>query len=126
MLELLDKSWEMVMLKLYLLELENKLINMFPGYDVNLDYDPTKPTREDIECLYIIAKNPEPRAKSGEIAIFIDVEDLKKFYIVAKARKVDVSLRRAIVIVREAWPAVVAYYSCLLEHNKIWLKKNIL
>ena len=88
-LELPDESWEMVVLKSYLLELENKLTNMFPGCDVDLDYDPTGPNREDIECLYITAKNPEPRAKSGEIATFIDVEDLKNFYVAAKARKVD-------------------------------------
>jgi hypothetical protein len=99
---------------------------MFPSCDVNLDYDPTEPNREDIKCLYITAKNLEPRAKSGEIATFIDVEDLKNFYVTAKARKVDTSLRRAMFMVREAWPAVVAYYSCLLERNRIWLKENVL
>jgi hypothetical protein len=124
-LELPDESWEMVVLKSYLLELENKLTYMFPGCDVDLDYDPTEPNREDIECLYITAKNPEPRAKSGEIATFIDVEDLKNFYVAAKARKVDASSRRAMFMVREAWPAAVAYYSCLLERNRIWLKENV-
>ncbi|KAG9228121.1 hypothetical protein BJ875DRAFT_490198 [Amylocarpus encephaloides] len=124
-LELSDESWEMVVLKSYLLELENKLTNMCPGCDVDLDYDPTEPRREDIKCLYITAENPEPRAKSGEIATFIDVEDLKNFYVAAKARKVDASSRRAMVMVREAWPAAVAYYSCLLERNRTWLKENV-
>jgi hypothetical protein len=125
-LELPDESWEMVVLKSYLPELENKLAKIFPGCYIDLDYDPAEPSREDIERLYITAKNPKPQAKSGEIATFIDVEDLKRFYIAAKARKVDASSRTAIAMIREAWPAAVAYYSCLLERNRTWLKENVL
>ncbi len=125
MVELPDESWEMVVLKSYLLELENRLAKMFPGCDIDLDYNPTEPSREDVESLYLTAKNPKPRAKSGEIAAFIDVEDLKRFYVAAKARKVVASSRTAIAMIREAWPTAVAYYSCLLECNRTWLKENV-
>jgi hypothetical protein len=59
-LELPDESWEMVVLKSYLPQLKNKLFKIFPGCDIDLDYDPTEPSREEVERLYITAKNPKP------------------------------------------------------------------
>jgi hypothetical protein len=45
---------------------------------------------------------------------------------VAKARKIIASSSTAMVMIREAWPGAVAYYSCLLERNTTWWKENVL
>jgi hypothetical protein len=50
-LELPDESREMIVLKSYLLELEIRLGEIFPGCHFDLIYDPTEPSKEDVELL---------------------------------------------------------------------------
>ena len=57
MLELLDEFWEMVVLKSYLPELESRLRKIFPGCYVDPNYDPTEPSRDDMENIYVVARN---------------------------------------------------------------------
>ena len=58
MLKLLDESWEIVVLKSYLLELEDRFDKTFPSCYVNLNYDYTKPSKEDIDPFNVAAKPP--------------------------------------------------------------------
>ncbi|EMT66824.1 hypothetical protein FOC4_g10000104 [Fusarium odoratissimum] len=56
LLELSDESWEMVVLKPYFQELEISLGEIFPGCHFDPIYDPTEPTREDVERLCMVPK----------------------------------------------------------------------
>ena len=120
-LKLPDKSWEMVVLKSYLPELEIRLGKIFPGCHLDQVYDPAEPSREDVERLYVAAKDSKLPAESGEM-----IEDVKRFYIAAKILRIDASSSRAMAMIREggSWPVAAAYYSCLLERNMTWLKEN--
>ena len=56
-LELPEKSWKIVIFKLYFPELEIRLDKIFPDYYFYPNYNSTESNREDIEYLYIIIKN---------------------------------------------------------------------
>ena len=120
-LELPDQSWEMVVLKSYLPELEITLGGIFPGCHLDPIYNPTEPGRGDVERLHAAAKDSKSLAKSGGAA-----EDAKRFYVAAKILKIDAFASRAMAMIREegSWPVAAAYYSCLLERNMTWLEEN--
>jgi len=101
-LKLPDKSWEMVVLKSYLPELEIRLGKIFPGCHLDQVYDPAEPSREDVERLYVAAKDSKLPAESGEM-----IEDVKRFYIAAKILRIDASSSRAMAMIREggSWNA---------------------
>jgi hypothetical protein len=55
--ELLDGTWELAVLKRYLPTLEAKLREIFPGCNLEPDYDPTQPNHQEVETLgYDLAK----------------------------------------------------------------------
>jgi hypothetical protein len=119
-LELPDESWEMVVLKLYLPELEIRLGEIFPGCHFDPIYDPTEPSKEDVERLFVAATNSKLPTEPGEM-----VEDVRRCYTAAKILRIDASSSRAMAMIREKpWPVAAAYYYCLLERNKTWLKEN--
>lgn len=119
-LELPDKSWEMVVLKSYLPELEIRLGEIFPGCHFHPNYDPTEPSREDVERLYVAAKNSALPAEPGEM-----IEDVKRCYTAAKIMRIDVSSSRATAMIKEGPGTVAAaYYSRFLERNTTWLEEN--
>lgn len=119
-LELPDESWEMVVLKPYLPELEIRLGEIFPGCHFDPIYDPTEPSREDVERHFVAAKNSKLPVESREM-----VEDVKRCHTAAKILRIDASSSRAMAVIREgSWPVAAAYYSCLLERNMTWLKEN--
>jgi len=119
-LELPDESWEMVVLKSYLPELEIKLGEIFPGCHFHPNYDPTEPSREDVERLLIITQNSKLPAEPGEMVV-----DVKRCHTAAKILKINASSSRAIAMIREGcWPVAAAYYVCFLERNMVWLKEN--
>jgi hypothetical protein len=112
-LELPDESWEIVILKSYLPELEIRLGEIFPGCHFHPNYDPTEPSREDVERLLIVTKNSKLSAEAGEMVI-----DVKRCYTAAKILKINASSSRAMAMIREeCWPVAAAYYVCLLERN---------
>ncbi|KAH6704336.1 hypothetical protein BKA61DRAFT_703164 [Leptodontidium sp. MPI-SDFR-AT-0119] len=119
-LELPDESWEMVVLKSYFPELEIRLGEIFPGCHFDPIYDPTKPSKEDVERLFVAATNSKLPTEPGEMA-----EDVKRCYTVAKILRIDASSSKAMAMIREQpWPVAAVYYYCLPERHKIWLKEN--
>lgn len=110
----------MVALKSYLPELEIKLGEIFPGCHFHPNYDPTEPSRKDVERLLVATKNSKLPAEPGDM-----VADMKRCYTAAKILKINASSSRAIAMIREGcWPVAAAYYVCLLESNMTWLKEN--
>jgi len=73
--ELNDGSWEMAVLKSYCPTLQAMLGKIFPGSDVDLNYDPTEPTVSEVEnlgynvaktlCEYLFIKRAERMVKEG-------------------------------------------------------------
>lgn len=119
-LELPDESMEMVTLKSYIPELQYRLGEIFPGCHFDPIYDPTEPSREDVERLYVAAKNSTLPAESGEM-----IEDVKWCHTAAKVLRIDASSSRARAMIKEGPRTVAAaYYSCFLERNVTWLKEN--
>jgi hypothetical protein len=119
-LELPDESWEMVVLKSYLPELEIRLGEIFPGCHFHSSYDPTEPSREDVERLLFATQNSKLPTEPGEMVV-----DLKRCHTAAKILKINASSSRAIAMIREGcWPVAAVYYVYLLERNTVWLKEN--
>ncbi|KAG9229879.1 hypothetical protein BJ875DRAFT_521732 [Amylocarpus encephaloides] len=121
-----DESWEMVVLKSYLPELEDALGKMFPGCHVDPDYDPTEPSSDDIGCLHMAAKTLKLPARSGEKVPLMVAEDEGQSYTAAKAPKIHESSSRARTMATDAWPVAAAYYTRLLERNAAWLREHAL
>ena len=120
--ELPDESWEMVALKSYLPKLEIRLGKIFPGCHFDPIYDPTEPSKKDVERLFVATTNSNLPNEPGEM-----VEDVRRCYTAAKILRIDATSSRAIAMIRERpWPVAAAYYSCLLERNMAWLKENAL
>ncbi|KAI9736734.1 MAG: hypothetical protein M1834_000938 [Cirrosporium novae-zelandiae] len=86
-IELNDGSWEIVVLRLYLPTLQDKLSKIFPNSIVDLKYNPMEPS----------------------------VDDVKYWgYGNAKALNTDWFSKRAGKMIKEAWPTASAYYSYLM------------
>jgi energy-converting hydrogenase A subunit M len=119
-LELPDESMEMVILKSCIPELRHRLGEIFPGCHFDPIYDPTEPSREDVELRYVAANNSTLPAVSGEM-----IEDVKRCYTAAKILRINASSSRATAMIKEeSRPEAAAYYSRLLERNMTWLKEN--
>jgi hypothetical protein len=86
--QLHDRSWEMVVLKSLCGTLQETLDNIFPGSDVDMNYNPLKPTANDVEVC-----GPDQAKKLYELCF----------------------VQRAKTMVREAWPVAAAYYAYRLE-----------
>ena len=86
--ELIDGSWEMVTLKSYCCTLQDTLSKMFPGSNVDLNYDPLEPTASDVEY---VGHNTAKK--------------LCQYWF----------LKRAERMIQVAWPMAAAYYACLVE-----------
>lgn len=73
--ELCDGSWEMAVLESYCPTLQAMLGKIFPGSDVDLNYDPTEPTVSEVEnfgpekakavCKYLFIERAERMVKEG-------------------------------------------------------------
>lgn len=81
-----DGSWEMVVLQPYGPTLQVILSKMFPGSDIDLNYDPTEPTVNEVKNLG---------------------------YKMAKTICKDLFVRRAERMVKEAWPMAADCYEHL-------------
>lgn len=118
-----DGSLEMIALKSYLPELEIKLGKIFPGCRFHPNYDPTEPSREDVDRLHVVTKISKSSAKPGDI-----VPDEKPCYTVAKTLKINAFSSRAMGMIGEkCWPIApiaAGYYNYLLKRNNTWLKEN--
>jgi hypothetical protein len=86
--QLHDRSWEMVVLKSFCGTLQETLDNIFPGSDVDMNYDPLKPTANDVEVW-----GPDQAKKLYELCF----------------------VQRAKTMVRKGWPVAAAYYAYHLE-----------
>ena len=86
--ELIDKSWEMVTLKSYCCTLQDTLSKIFPGSNVDLNYDPLEPTVSDVEY---VGHNTAKK--------------LCQYWF----------LKRAERMIQVAWPMTAAYYVCLVK-----------
>ena len=84
--ELNDGSWEMVVLQSYCPSLQAILRKIFPGSDIDLNYDPTEPTISEAETFG---------------------------YKVAKTTCQDLFIRRAEKMVEEGWPMAADCYKHL-------------
>jgi hypothetical protein len=93
---------------------------IFPGCHFHPNYDPTEPSREDVERLLVATKNSKLPAEPEEM-----VAEVKRCHTAAKILKINTSSSRAMAVIREGcWPVAAAYYVCLLERNITWLKEN--
>jgi hypothetical protein len=86
--QLHDRSWEMVVLKSLRGTLQETLDNIFPGSDVDMNYDPLIPTANDVKVY-----GPDQAKKLYELCF----------------------VQRAKTMVRKAWPVAAAYYAYRLE-----------
>jgi hypothetical protein len=86
--ELSDGSWEICILKSHCHTAQDTLNTIFPGSDVDLNYNPVEPTANDLK-----------------------IWD----YDAAKRLRHHWCFKRAIRIVQDGWPAAAAYYTYLLE-----------
>ena len=118
-LELPDESWEMVVLKSYLPELEIRLGRIFPGCHFHPNYDPTEPSGEDVQRLFLETKSSRSQVVPGEM-----VADMKRCHAAAKMLKINAFSGRASFMIREGWPVAAAYYHYLVERNVTWSKEN--
>jgi hypothetical protein len=83
-----DGSWEMLVLKSYLPILQEKLSNMYHESTLDLAYDPSKPTRDEVEYLGLdVAK------------------DLNEYWFRERAR----------TIIEDSWSIATIYYTFQLE-----------
>jgi hypothetical protein len=86
--ELSDRSWEICILKSHCCTARDMLGTIFPGSDVDLNYNPVEPTAKDLKIWnYDTAKELHHRW----------------------------SFKRATRIVKNGWPAAAAYYTHFLE-----------
>ena len=91
---------------------------IFPGCHFHPNYDPTEPSREDVERLLVATKNSKLPAEPEEMVV-------KRCHTAAKILKINASSSRAMAVIREGcWPVAAAYYVYFLERNITWLKEN--
>ena len=83
--ELGDGSWEMVVLQSHCRALQNRLGRIFPGSNVDLNYDPIEPTASDLKFW--------------------------RGYDTAKKLRECWFSQRANRMINKAWPAAAAYYA---------------